>query len=107
MLRIAIIDDGINANFLQKNRTIFNYRIENGNVAFCKKGVSGCTHGTLCARIFSKNTESDYEIVSIKALDHITRTCNVKDLIIALDWCLGSKSVASGCIVKNCFFRLE
>jgi hypothetical protein len=83
---IAFIDDGINPHAVPPGIGFESYTA-------CKDGVYESTpknvmsHGTLCYRIFDKNVNCPYHLISIKVLDNTTGTGNHKAFAKALEWC--------------------
>lgn len=85
MIKVAIIDDGVNNNVLldivKKPET---YKVFGPLVLKCKSEKI-ITHGTICASIIGENI-TNVNIISIKVKKH-DRNGNIKDLITAIKYC--------------------
>ena len=88
-LRIAFIDDGISSYAVPKTVNFTSYEIIAGCVVQTSHSVQN-SHGTVCYNVFKSKVIVEYELISIKVLDELTRTGNAKELACALDFCAES-----------------
>ncbi|WP_238353972.1 S8 family serine peptidase [Paenibacillus sp. 23TSA30-6] len=79
-IHVAIIDDGVNAGFLN-TQLLYNVEIAHGGV----EDGGTLNHGTLCAAIV-QTYFPDVIISSVKIMNH--RKGNAVQLCAALDWCV-------------------
>ncbi|MEK4459520.1 S8 family serine peptidase [Paenibacillus sp. FSL R10-2748] len=79
-IHVAIIDDGVNAGFLN-TQLLYNVEIAHGDV----EDGRTLNHGTLCAAIV-QTYFPDAIISSVKIMNH--RKGNAAQLCAALDWCV-------------------
>ncbi|WP_315080663.1 S8 family serine peptidase [uncultured Clostridium sp.] len=88
-LKVAIIDDGVNRELFNFNKNIINYKILDGKIIYDFEQNTKCeiSHGTICTYIFY-NYASNYELYSIKIIENLESGTEIKNLIIALQWCL-------------------
>lgn len=88
MVRIAIIDDAINEEFLQ-NKTVKERIVvySEGIAVREKEKQNACTHATICAMILEECTEN-YEIVSIQIMKDCETPTHIDSLVKALQMCL-------------------
>lgn len=88
-LRVAFIDDGINRTRLSIKMPVSNIMItDNGVVDVEEADINPCSHGTICAAIFSKYVHlKNIELICIKVLDSNLKG-KVQSLISAMEWCI-------------------
>ena len=84
-IRLAIIDDGINIDVLDKAAQISSYCVRNGNV-YIDNGRYSNTHGSYCAAIINKYLDCSVDVVCLNIKDSISNG-SVDDLVTALIWC--------------------
>ena len=87
MVRIAIIDDGVDKDDYKNVLSIEYFSVGSGRLV--KRALSGFSgsHATLCAKIISKYLTVPVSLISIKVLP-AGKKGNVEDLLLALEWCL-------------------
>ena len=82
-VKVAIIDDGINNEFLFEKAV--NYSYENGEIVSDGIKCNKISHGTKCAKIFESYARH-YILYGIKILNS-NRETNIQSLLCALEWC--------------------
>lgn len=82
-VKVAIIDDGINNEFLFEKAV--NYSYENGEIVPERIKCNKISHGTKCAQIFESYARH-YILYGIKILN-FNRETNIQSLLCALEWC--------------------
>lgn len=92
MLKVAFIDDGINANDIsyKSDHKFFHYIVKGDSVIESNdKIVNSESHGTLCASVFVKYAP-DCNIYDINISPNEKDSINVRNVNIALQWCVGN-----------------
>ena len=85
--RIAIIDDGINLDYIPQGIPFEHYEVYEGVVKLAVASKDS-THGTACYYMFCNYFKSKHHLVSIKVLDDELRTGSRNTLLAALNWCV-------------------
>lgn len=97
MLRVAIIDDGINHKILEKKPNIKGtyYRINKNSIMKEQRFFNmfrGLSHADICFKIYSENLlNSNFEVISINILNKSNEKGNLNNLISALRWCCDNR----------------
>jgi hypothetical protein len=92
MLKVAFIDDGINASDIsyKSGHEFFHYIVKGDSVIESNdKIVNSESHGTLCASVFVKYAP-DCNIYDINISPNEKDSINVRNVNIALQWCVGN-----------------
>jgi len=91
MLKVAIIDDGINIDFVRRMNPdpvkMVTYRVDSGEVVMCDESRN-ITHGSMCAAFI--RAQIHYNLYSIQIINQ-KRKGNVENLVTALKWCCHNK----------------
>ena len=90
MIHVAIIDTYINVPKENEN-PIYHYKIKKDKVVKVKKMYRGkiINHGCICCQILFENTRDlEYSLHCIEVIRNKEKKGNIKNLILALEWCL-------------------
>jgi len=87
--KVAVIDTGINPNWVPAEVSFDNYDIVNKGLV---KAVShdpepSYPHATYCYITFREQVDVPYHLISINTFDENTNTNTFNKIIIALEWC--------------------
>lgn len=85
-IKVAFIDDGINARFVPLNIPFQAIETADGGMRTAVT-INKVTHGTACYNVFKERVNVPYDLISIKILNNKTRNGSKNNLITALDWC--------------------
>ncbi len=110
-IQVGLIDDGVNEGFIYKCELKNNIEITPELKIISRANYNTCepSHGTICAAII-KHYSSEASLNSIKILDD-TKTCNVKQLIKAIEWCIYNNiqliNISLGTVDYRDFFSVK
>lgn len=107
MIKVAIIDDGVNNGIFQECITKMSFRVSSRyEVKRCRNSYrKDINHGTICAGIISKDSKSKIELISIKVKNQSNG--ELAKLIVAIEYCIQNKiqivniSLGSTCAVDE------
>lgn len=101
MLRVAIIDDGVNFSRIGINEnkaSNLEYDATNGWFRYCDDDSLTNNHGTICTDIIYNLLETnEIQFYSLKILNPLTGRGNTNQLIAALRWCIHNKIDVVNC----------
>jgi len=93
MVHIAVLDTYIDSGKRERKngKKVYHYKIKRKKVILDRKRKKGkqLNHGTICYQILSDNTRDlNYVLHCIEVIPSNGKKGNIKNLIIALEWCL-------------------
>lgn len=119
MIYVAIIDTYVKVP-KENGKRVKHYKIKKDKVIKDKKYYCGkiINHGCICYQILYENSKDiDYSLHCIKVIDDKEKIGSIKNLIIALEWCLenniqiismsvGTRNIADGERLSSIVHRL-
>lgn len=118
MVRIAIIDDGINSKILLPKCKIHHYYVSKDyQILQTRSNLHSLSHGTICGGVIISNTCVEHEIISIK-VKRTDQNGNIEKLCAALKFCLknnidvvnislGTRNTDDAKILYNIVIKME
>lgn len=89
MMKIAIIDSGINPQKFERIHLAKKLYVQNGKIVPDYRLYYPNNHGTVCASVIDKYLAHDISLISINVFNG--RRGNINNLILALKWCFHNK----------------